>query len=296
MSNGTLRSGFYVNSAANATSGYTWFRMATCKISGAYESVNTTFLITNGMAYHALLTCGIRNDGTGKAVESCTLWLSARNSIDIPPSMFRVVAINSSTGVTYELWGKILARWQGVRYTVLDERNISGGKYNIWTLESHSDADAKIEPTRGNYYVDSSDHSICATAARANEATTLIDSGWVDLPLTDTNGTVYPSTSSSVKIRKYGKLVYLQATTKYSSAFSKPHYIAKIPKKYCPTTQDIHLYVPGMIQPSKTIFFFGTLTIVDEDYILKFTPADSGSSTTFNPAMSYTVHMTYFID
>ena len=137
MSNGTLRSGFYVNTAANATTGHVWFRMATCKISGGYESVNTTFLITNGMAYHALLTCGIRNNSTGKEVESCTLRLSARNGIGIPPEMFRVVAINSDTGVTYELWGQISERWQGVRYTVLDERNISGGKYNIWTLESH---------------------------------------------------------------------------------------------------------------------------------------------------------------
>lgn len=117
MSNGTLRSGFYVNTAANATSGYTWFRMATCKISGGYESVNTTFLITNGAAYHALLTCGIRNNGTGKEVESCTLWLSARNAIGIPSKMFRVVAINGENGVTYELWGK--SQKDGKAYDIL---------------------------------------------------------------------------------------------------------------------------------------------------------------------------------
>lgn len=218
MSNGTLRSGFYVNTAANATSGYTWFRMATCKISGGYESVNTTFLITNGAAYHALLTCGIRNNGTGKEVESCTLWLSARNAIGIPSKMFRVVAINGENGVTYELWGKISERWQGVRYTVLDERNISGGKYNRWILESHLDADAKTAPTTGSYYVDSSDISVCATAAKANEATTLTDSGWI-IP-------TFPSgiKSSTIRYRKQGKIVSVSGYV----IFQKPR-----PQKQC---------------------------------------------------------------
>lgn len=192
ISNGTLRSGFYVNAAVNSTSGYTWFRMATCKISGAYETVNTTFLITNGMTGQGLLSCGIRNGSTGKTVESCTLVFSARNGSGVPPGMFRIVAINSDTGVTYELWGQITARWFGVRYTVLDERNISGGKYNNWKLESHSDADAKTAPTTGNYYVNSTDTSIAAT---------LTDSGWVAMTL----GTY--AASGTVQYRTYGKQI-----------------------------------------------------------------------------------------
>nr|DAZ25725.1 MAG TPA: hypothetical protein [Caudoviricetes sp.] len=192
ISNGTLRSGFYVNAAVNSTSGYTWFRMATCKISGAYETVNTTFLITNGMTGQGLLSCGIRNGGTGKTVESCTLVFSARNGSSVPPGMFRIVAINSDTGVTYELWGQITARWYGVRYTVLDERNISGGKYNNWKLESHSDADAKTAPTTGNYYVNSTDTSI---------ATTLTDSGWVAMTL----GSY--AASGTVQYRTYGNQI-----------------------------------------------------------------------------------------
>lgn len=291
ISNGTLRSGFYVNSSSNATTGYVWFRMATCKISSAYETVNTTFLITNGMSGHALLSCGIRNDGTGKAAESCSLNFSARNGGDaIPSGMFRVVAINSSTGVTYELWGQISARWSGVRYTVLDERNISGGKYNIWTLESHSDADAKIEPTRGNYYVDSSDHSICATAARANEATTLIDSGWVTCPLAVTGNTTYPSSSSSIKVRKYGKLVRLEAVVKYTTTFGTGHNVAKIPEGYRPSSvQKEH----GIITvASERIEFDATLGVSGN---LSFAPAGS-SSAKFNPGNSYECRMTYFID
>ena len=215
ISNGTLRSGFYVNAAANSTSGYTWFRMATCKISGAYETVNTTFLITNGMTGQGLLSCGIRNGSTGKTVESCTLVFSARNGSSVPPGMFRIVAINSDTGVTYELWGQITARWFGVRYTVLDERNISGGKYNNWKLESHSDADAKTAPTTGNYYVNSTDTSI---------ATTLTDSGWVAMTVEGY------AKSGTVKYRTYGKQITITGSvvlkTDIATSYPAPQYIA----------------------------------------------------------------------
>ena len=215
ISNGTLRSGFYVNAAANSTSGYTWFRMATCKISGAYETVNTTFLITNGMTGQGLLSCGIRSGSTGKTVESCTLVFSARNGSSVPPGMFRIVAINSDTGVTYELWGQITARWSGVRYTVLDERNISGGKYNNWKLESHSDADAKTAPTTGNYYVNSTDTSI---------ATTLTDSGWVAMTVEGY------AKSGTVKYRTYGKQITITGSVilknDIATSYPAPQYIA----------------------------------------------------------------------
>lgn len=291
ISNGTLRSGFYVNAAANSTSGYTWFRMATCKISGAYETVNTTFLITNGMAEHALLSCGIRNNGTGKAVESCLLWISARNH-SMPSELFRVVAINSDTGVTYELWGQISARWQGVRYTVLDERNISGGKYNNWKLESHSDADAKTAPTTGNYYVDSSDHSICATAARANEATTLTDSGWVTCPLAVTGNTTYPTSASTIRVRKYGKMVKLEGWVKYSTAFNTGHNVATIPAGYRPEVPMELIGVPSAGSGTAVLFYVG----ISPAGSIGFSPANSANNATFNPAMSYNFQATYFID
>ena len=236
MSNGTLRSEFYLNAASNATSGYVWFRMATCKISGAYETVNTTFLITNGMAEHALLSCGIRNNGTGKAVESCLLWISARNH-SMPTNMFRVVAINSDTGVTYELWGQISARWQGVRYTVLDERSISGSKCNIWTLESHSDADAKAAPTTGNYYVDSSDSSICATAAKATEATALTETAWTDVPETN----ISPRYGKNIKYLKSGNTVYVRGSISFSASLNNPC-CGTMPSELLPDDYQDHVF------------------------------------------------------
>lgn len=278
MSNGTLRSGFYVNAAANATSGYTWFRMATCKISGAYETVNTTFLITNGMVGHALLSCGIRNDGTGKAVESCNLNFSARNgSTAMPSSMFRVVAINSSTGVTYELWGQITDRLSGVRYTVLDERNISGGKYNIWTLESHSDADAKTAPTTGNYYVNSSDISVCATATKAE---TLTDSGWI-IP-------TFPSgiKNSTIRYRKQGKIVSVSGYVIFSESASAK-VVLTLPKGYRPPAK---IQQFNAVDSSAQASF---LTTIDTNGKVSFVGKTQGL---FDTTSSYYIHCTFFVD
>ena len=279
MSDGTLRSGFYVNAAANSTSGYTWFRMATCKISGAYETVNTTFLITNGMVGHALLSCGVRNDGTGKVVESCSLNFSARNgSTAIPSGMFRVVAINGSTGVTYELWGQITSRWYGVRYTVLDERNISGGKYNRWKLENHSDADAKTAPTNGDYFSNSVDISACATADKATEATTLTDSGWV----ATTRNTSFTATST-VKCRKYGQLVEVRGEVTFNSTYGSPT-VCTLPAGYRPAT----VVQACGITPSGKQYMIKA----DTSGVISF-GSDSGS--TFVKGTTYRVDLTYLL-
>lgn len=269
ISNGTLRSGFYVNAAANSTSGYKWFRMATCKISGAYETVNTTFLITNGMTGQGLLSCGIRNGITGKTVESCTLVFSARNGSGVPPGMFRIVAINSDTGVTYELWGQITARWFGVRYTVLGERNISGGNYNNWKLESHSDADAKTAPTTGNYYVNSTDTSI---------ANTLTDSGWI----ATTRNASFTATST-VKCRKYGQLVEVRGEVTFSDTCGSPT-VCTLPAGYRPAT----VVQACGITPSGKQYMIKA----DTSGVISF-GSDSGS--TFVNGTTYRVDLTYLL-
>ena len=281
MSDGTLRSGFYVNAATNATTGHVWFRMATCKISGAYETVNTTFLITNGMVGHALLSCGVRNDGTGKVVESCSLNFSARNgSTAIPSGMFRVVAINGSTGVTYELWGQITARWQGVRYTVLDERNISGGKYNSWKLENHSDADAKTAPTNGDYFSNSVDISACATAAKATEATTLTDSGWI-IP-------TFPSgiKNSTIRYRKQGKIVSVSGYVIFSESASAK-VVLTLPEGYRPPAK---IQQFNAVDSSAQASF---LTTIDTNGKVSFVGKTQGF---FDTKSSYYIHCTFFVD
>ena len=123
-----------------------------------------------------------------------------------------------------------------------------------------------------------------------NSAKTLTDSGWVTCPLAVTGNTTYPSSSSSIKVRKYGKLVRLEAMVKYTTVFGTGHNVATIPEGYRPSVlQREH----GIISTAtEKIFFDATLTVSGS---LSFAPAGSGSST-FNPANSYECRMTYFID
>ena len=123
-----------------------------------------------------------------------------------------------------------------------------------------------------------------------NSAKTLTDSGWVTCPLAVTGKTTYPSSSSSIKVRKYGKLVRLEAMVKYTTVFGTGHNVATIPEGYRPSVlQREH----GIISTAtEKIFFDATLGVGGR---LPFAPAGSGSST-FNPANSYECRMTYFID
>lgn len=124
-----------------------------------------------------------------------------------------------------------------------------------------------------------------------NSAKTLTDSGWVTCPLAVTGNTTYPSSSSStVRVRKYGKLVRLEAVVKYTTVFGTGHNVATIPEGYRPSKlQREHGTTPTA---SEKILFDATL---GTNGSLSFAPAGSSSST-FNPALSYECRMTYFID
>ena len=123
-----------------------------------------------------------------------------------------------------------------------------------------------------------------------NSAKTLTDSGWVTCPLAVTGNTTYPSSSSVIKVRKYGKLVRLEAMVKYKTAFGPGHNVATIPEGYRPSVlQREH----GIISTAtEKIWFDATLGVGGN---LSFAPAGS-SSYEFNPANSYECRMTYFID
>lgn len=123
-----------------------------------------------------------------------------------------------------------------------------------------------------------------------NSAKTLTDSGWVTCPLAVTGNTTYPSSSSVIKVRKYGKLVRLEAMVKYKTAFGTGHNVATIPEGYRPSVlQREH----GIISTAtEKIWFDATLGVGGN---LSFAPAGN-SSYEFNPANSYECRMTYFID
>lgn len=201
LSSGQMRSAYGHNDDATFSNGYVWFKIGTATLSSGYATVTTTFLGICGYGKHALYTCRVRLTSAGNAVESITFLESGRTG-GMLTGLFRIVAINGEKNVTFELWAKGASRWEGTRIVILNEMNLAGGgQGNFWTLTSRGNADAKTAPTSGNMYVNSSDSSICATAARANEATTLTDSGWVAMTL----GSY--AASGTVQYRTYGKQI-----------------------------------------------------------------------------------------
>lgn len=325
LSTGRMRTAYCVNNTTTYSDGYVWFKIGTASLTGGYDDVSTTFLGTFGYGNHALYTCRVRSNLAGNAVENMIFRESGKSSNNVPSGMFRVVA----SGVSLELWAKVKSRWEGTRIVILNEQALRGyDRSNFWTLTSVSDSAAKLAPSTGDTYLDSGDESVCKTAANAttwnglindvdtynssdtwilvkkdnriqhryageldvNSAKTLTDSGWVTCPLAVTGNTTYPSSSSVIKVRKYGKLVWLEAAVKYTTAFGTGHNVATIPEGYRPSKLQREHGITSTA--TEKIWFDATLTVSGS---LSFAPAGSSSSA-FNPANSYECRMTYFID
>ena len=229
LSSGQMRSAYCHNDDATFSNGHVWFKIGTATLSGGNSTITTTFLGICGYGKHALYTARIRLTSAGNAVHSITFLESGRTG-GMLTGLFRIVAINSEKNVTFELWAKGASRWEGTKIVILNEMQLDGiSQGNFWTLTSRGNADAKQNPTSGNMYVDSSDSSVCATAAKANEATTLTDSGWVNMTLESY------SESGTVKYRIYGKQITITGEVVLKNNVATSYYA---PQAIASTTLD----------------------------------------------------------
>lgn len=218
LSSGQMRTAYCHNDDASFSNGYVWFKIGTATLSGGYSTVTTTFLGICGYGKHALYTARIRLTSAGNAVESISFSESGRTG-GMLTGLFRIVAINGEKNVTFELWAKGASRWEGTKIVILNEMNLTGGgQSNFWTLTSRGNADAKTAPTSGNMYVNSSDVSVCATAAKATEATALTETAWTDVPATGAAETVY----NSLKYLKSGNMVFVQGAIGFKAGLNAP--------------------------------------------------------------------------
>lgn len=182
---------------------------------------------------------------------------------------------------TYTVWAYLPWTYWNGNYAVY-------GKYKSWTSQQLIQSDEPEGTAADTAYYDQA--FLTSTVAKATEATTLTDSGWVTCPLAATGNTTYPSSSSVIKVRKYGKLVRLEASVSYKTAFGTIHEVATIPEGYRPSMlQRAH----GILSTATEKIWFDALLLNTGS--LSFMPAGSSSST-FNPANLYQCDMTYFID
>lgn len=278
LSSGQMRSAYCHNDDATFSNGYVWFKIGTATLSGEYTTITTTFLGICGYGKHALYTARVRLTSAGNAVESISFSESGRTGV-MRTGLFRIVAINGEKNVTFELWAKGANRWEGTKIVILNEMQLNGiSQGNFWTLTSRGNADAKQNPTSGNMYVDSSDSSICATATKATEATTLTDSGWID-----TTRNISFTEISEVKCRKYGQLVEVRGFVTFRDTYGSP-VVCILPDEYCPKTA---VQACG-ITPSGKQYMIKT----GPHGILSF---DSDSGSTFVKDTTYSIDLTYLL-
>lgn len=259
-----------------------WYRLGTLVSSGNFNTAIIRILSGDGAN-------GYARQNSSFEIHIKDAWQSTEtiSAKACGVTVYRINCANAEVKViptahdTYTVWVYLpWGYWNG-DYAVY-------GKYKSWTSQRLTQSDEPEGTAADTAYYDQA--FLTSTVAKATEATTLTDSGWVTCPLAVTGNTTYPSSSSVIRVRKYGKLVRLEASVNYKTAFGTNHNVATIPEGYRPSTlQREH----GIIPTATEKIMFDALLL--DTGSLSFNPAGSSSST-FNPANSYRCSMTYFID
>lgn len=271
-------SALWVNGANNAAK---WVRLGTLVSSGNFS--NGVIRVWTGDGAN-----GRPNQNSSFEIQIKDGWQSTLTAVKAcGVTVYRIncsgvkVKVIPTAHDTYTVWTYLpWAYWNG-NYAVY-------GIYKSWTSQKLIQSYEPEGTAADTAYYDQA--FLTSTVAKATEATTLTDSGWVTCPLAATGNTTYPSSSSVIKVRKYGKLVRLEASVSYKTAFGTAHEVATIPEGYRPSMlQRAH----GIMSNTTEKIWFDALLLNTGS--LSFIPAGSNSST-FNPANSYQCDMTYFID
>lgn len=268
-------------SGANGTA--KWVRLGTLVSSGNFSNGVIRVWTGNGANGHAYQNSSFEiqiKDGwqsTESATKACGVTVYR---IDCSGVKVKVIptAHDTYTVWAYMPWGY----WNG-NYAVY-------GKYKSWTPQHLTQSDEPEGTGAEIAYYDQA--FLTSTVDKAKEADTLTDSGWVNCPLAVTGNTTYPTSASTIRVRKYGKMVKLEGWVMYAKAFNNGHNVATIPDGYRPESHMELIGVPSAGSGTKVYFYVG----ISKEGPISFSPADSAGSATFNPAQSYDFQATYFID
>lgn len=261
-----------------------WYRLGTLVSSGNFNTAIIRILSGDGANGHA-------RQNSSFEIHIKDAWQSTEtiSAKACGVTVYRINCANAEVKViptahdTYTVWVYLpWGYWNG-DYAVY-------GKYESWTSQRLTQPDEPEGTGADTAYYDQA--FLTSTVAKATEATTLTDSGWVTCPLAVTGNTTYPTSASTIRVRKYGKMVKLEGWVKYAKAFNNGHNVATIPDGYRPESRIIQIGVPSAGSGTKVLFYVG----ISAEGDIGFSPADSAGSATFNPAMSYDFQATYFID
>lgn len=276
----------YLNSAlwvSGADSTAKWVKLGTLVSSGNFSNGVIRVWTGDGANGRANQNSSFEvqiKDGwqsTLSAVKACGVTVYRINCSSVKVKVIPT-AHDTYTVWVYMPWGY----WNG-NYAVY-------GKYKSWTSQHLIQSDEPEGTGADVAYYDQA--FLTSKVAKAAEAATLTDSGWVNCPLAVTGNTTYPTSASTIRVRKYGKMVKLEGWVKYAKAFNNGHNVATIPDGYRPESDMELIGVPSAGSGTKVYFYVG----ISARGHIAFSPADSADSATFNPAQSYVFQTTYFID
>lgn len=260
-----------------------WYRLGTLVSSGNFNTAIIRILSGDGAN-------GYARQNSSFEIHIKDAWQSTEtiSAKACGVTVYRINCANAEVKViptahdTYTVWAYLpWGYWNG-DYAVY-------GKYKSWTSQRLTQPDEPEGTGADTAYYDQA--FLTSTVAKATEATTLTDSGWVTCPLAVTGNTTYPTSASTIRVRKYGKMVKLEGRVKYAKVFNNGHNVATIPDGYRPESSIKLIGVPSTID-TEVIFYVD----INAKGNIGFSPADSVGSATFNPGTSYIFQATYFID
>lgn len=260
-----------------------WYRLGTLVSSGNFNTAIIRILSGDGAN-------GYARQNSSFEIHIKDAWQSTEtiSAKACGVTVYRINCANAEVKViptahdTYTVWAYLpWGYWNG-DYAVY-------GKYKSWTSQRLTQPDEPEGTGADTAYYDQA--FLTSTVAKATEATTLTDSGWVTCPLAVTGNTTYPTSASTIRVRKYGKMVKLEGRVKYAKAFDNGHNVATIPDGYRPESSIKLIGVPSA--GDTEVLFYADISVKGN---IGFSPAYSAGSATFNPGMSYNFQATYFID
>ena len=270
---GAMRYGSCVNGNVNFNDGYKWFRLGSMiPTQNGYDTEAMCLQVYQGYNTYGVLGVYTRSDKTGLKSENMNLRWSIRSSNALPS--FKLVAIESSTGLTYELWCAVPQRYQQTHCTVMADIALTRGMANRWVMYTLTDSNAQTATTTGTKSVTDEDLSY------ANTASNLTDSGWI-IP-------TFPSgiKSSTIRYRKQGKIVSVSGYVIFSEAASSK-VVLTLPEGYRPPAKVQQFCA---VDSSSQASF---LTTIDTDGKVSFVGKTQGF---FDTTSSYYIHCTFFVD
>ena len=212
---GAMRYGSCANGTASFNDGYKWFRIGSMiSTSNGYDTETMCLQVYQGYNTYGVLGVYTRSDKTGLKSDNMNMRWFIRSSNALPS--FKLVAIESSTGLAYELWCAVPQRYQQTHCTVMADIALTGGMANRWVMYTLTASDAQTATTAGAKSVTDEDLSY---AAKATEATTLTDSGWSSV-------TTYIADKSkfnniSTEFRRIGQIAWVKCSFTPNVAMTK---------------------------------------------------------------------------